>query len=123
MKGHRFVHTTDFVSASDLQAASLIALWLLIHGGDPPPQSAVEISSIAGQMIASLSKFAFSEGSEVSGDALRERLGKLNVHVKYADNNGNGVKADYLSVDGRYLIWPNPGHDPIVVPIPRATKF
>jgi hypothetical protein len=117
------VHSTDFVSASELEAASLIALWLLIHGGDPPPQSVAEVSSIAGQMIASLSRFAFGGGSEVSVEALRKNLQRLNIHVKDADGTGNGVTPDFLAIGGRYLIWPNPGHDPIIVPIPRATKF
>jgi hypothetical protein len=123
MKGQSFVHTTDFVSANELEVTSLIALWLLIHGGDPPPQSASEITAIAGQMIASLSRFAFGEGSEISVDALRKNLQRLNVHVKDADGTANGVTPDFLAVGGRYLIWPNPGHDPIIVPIPRATKF
>jgi hypothetical protein len=118
------MYTRDF-AASELEAASVIALWLLIHGGDPAPKTQSEIAAVAGEIIASLAGYAFG-ANEASVDAIRERLGALQVQVQDGGSvsPGGGVTPDYL-VEGsgrvRYLIWPNPDGDPIVVPIYEHT--
>jgi hypothetical protein len=70
---------------SRYECASLIALWLLIHGGDPPPQTSSELGTVVGQIIARLSSFAFGESSEVSPDIAQEQLAKLNIQIKVGD--------------------------------------
>ena len=117
---------TKELAANDLEAASLIALWLLIHGGDPAPDGPAEVATIAGRIIASLSTFAFGEASETTVDAIRKRLEALKVRVQEGPSAGSdgGVKADYLVVGSgrvRYLVWPNPDGDPIIVPIYEQT--
>jgi hypothetical protein len=118
------MYTTE-LSASDLEAASVIALWLLIHGGDPSPETPADVSSIAGRIIASLSQFAFGVASPTTVEAIRERLGDLQVRVQEGrSTDGGGVTPDYLTVGSgrvRYLVWPNPDGDPIVVPIYEHT--
>ncbi len=66
--------------AHDLDAAWLIALYHAIHGGDPP-ETAADVATIAGQMIARLSTFAFGTADTASVDALRARLADFNVRV------------------------------------------
>jgi len=122
------LYTKD-LAASDLEAASIIALWLLIHGGDPAPKTQDEIAAVAGRIIASLSTFAFGGAGEASVDAIRKRLASLKVEVKEGASAGTGrggsdIRPDYVVVGSgrvRYLVWPNPDGDPIIVPIHEET--
>jgi hypothetical protein len=116
------------LTANDLEAASMIALWLLIHGGDPAPDGPAEVATIAGRIIASLSNFAFGEASQTTVDAIRSRLDALQVRVQEGQSPGGdgGVTPDYLVVGHgkvRYLVWPNPDGDPIIVPIYSETNL
>jgi len=122
------LYTKDLAS-TDLEAASIIALWLLIHGGDPAPKTQEDIATVAGQIIASLSTFAFGSASETSVEAIRKRLASLSVEIKDSQSAGSGrggsdITPDYLVVGSgrvRYLVWPNPDGPPIIVPIYEET--
>ncbi len=112
----------------ELEATSVIGLWLKIHGGDPP-ETSEDVAAIAGQIIANLSAFAFSQGSEPSLEALTSRLSELNVQVKQ-DGNGNGTQTgitpDFRIIKGggyNEIVYPGvPGGPPIVVKVPVATE-
>lgn len=115
--------------ARELEVASIIGLWLEIHGGDPP-ETQDEVAAIAGQIIANLATVAFGQGSEVSAEAITSRLGQLNVRVQQGGNGGasaggSGITPDAMIVHaGRYneIVWPGvPGGPPIIVKVPVAT--
>jgi hypothetical protein len=117
------------MSTRELEATSIIGLWLEIHGGDPP-ETQEEVGEIAGQIIANLATFAFGQASEVSADAIASRLKQLNIQVKQDGNGGatggkSGVKPDYAIVHGgqyNEIIYPGvPGGPPIVVKVPHET--
>jgi hypothetical protein len=75
----------------DLQrdAAALIALWLLIHDGDPPPEQ-VEPSAatavLAAAMVTQL-RSEFSESTKpLSDEQLSARLGRLGLQLGMPEN-------------------------------------
>jgi hypothetical protein len=113
------------MSTRELEVASIIALWLDIHGGDPP-ETREEVGAIAGQIIANLATVAFGLGDEVTVDAIKSRLGQLNVQVTQGGGAGGGaVKSDARIIhqgNDTYIEWPGaPGGPPIIVKVPRAT--
>jgi hypothetical protein len=105
--------------AHEIDAAWLIALWLAIHGGDPV-QSEGDVAAAAGQMIATLSSYAFGSAPAASVDDIRARLANLNVNVgtrapgdergpapEYRISNRNGTLV--VDVDGIEIILPGGG--------------
>lgn len=64
-------------------AAALIALWLDIHGGDPPPQE-VEVSATAGLMATALVaqlNVELGTTETMSDRELNDRLSRLGLHL------------------------------------------
>lgn len=119
------------MSTRELEVASIIGLWLEIHGGDPP-ETREQVGAIAGQIIANLATVAFGLGDEVSVDAIKARLGQLNVQVKQGGSAGagGGQGGGSITPDARiihegnttYIEWPGaPGGPPIIVKVPRET--
>lgn len=114
--------------ARELEVTSIIALWLAIHGGDPP-ENQDEVAAVAGEIIANLAAVAFGQGGEVSVDTVVSRLAQLNVRVQQGGNGASGG-ASGITPDARIIhagqyneiVWPGvPGGPPIIVKIPVAT--
>jgi hypothetical protein len=97
-------HAVSEPLAQQLDAASIIALWLAIHGGDPL-ESDVDVAATAGKIIASLATFAFGTAPAVNVAELKARLAQLNVRVNDGPDSGSRPAPELRIVDnGSYRV-------------------
>ena len=80
------IHPTE---ALDRDAAVLIALWLHIYGGDPPPQQ-VEVNAATGALAAAMAaqlRAEFGAVAPLSDAELEARLARLGLEFGTGDEH------------------------------------
>ena len=101
----------DLRLAHELDAAWIIALYLAIHGGDPPPEHAVPLSEATIAQVAALGAHlreahALPGTQELSMARLRERLKTFGIDVVEGEAATAGAQVE------RTALAAGPAHEP-----------
>jgi hypothetical protein len=109
----------EYTFAHEPDAAWIIALWKLIHGGDPAPEL------VAAQAIAALAPYAARTDSSLTFAQLQKQLAAASIAVTERDVETAG-KAE-AAIERRHLV-PHQycfkfGHETICITMPVITHL
>jgi hypothetical protein len=84
----------EIVADLERDAAALIALWLLIHDGDPPPQQVepgTATAALAAAMVVQLRSEFTASANPLSDEQLSVRLGRLGLRLELPEKRAAEV--------------------------------
>jgi len=94
-------NSTAIFAELDRDAATLVALWLAIYGGDPPPEP-VEVSPATALattgLVAQLRSEFGPSAAPLSDEKLAARLRRLGLELQLSDRTRTEVTADLYEI-------------------------
>jgi hypothetical protein len=109
----------EYTFAHELDAAWIIALWKMIHGGDPAPEL------VAAQAIAALAPYAARTESSLTFARLQKQLAAVNIAVTEHEIETAGKREAAIEhphpVTHQYCF--KFGHETICITLPVVTHF